>query len=401
MRTRFTLRQVTLATLTLAAAGAANATNGYFSHGYGIKAKGMGGAAVAMAQDGFAGANNPAAAAFAGNRWDLGADVFMPVRSTTIAGNETKSGKEAFLVPEFGYNVALSNKLALGLTVYGNGGMNTSYPVNFFLGGSGKLGVDLIQLIVAPTVAYKISDNHSIGVSPLLVYQRFQAYGLQGFGLNPNQGTDDSTGLGIRLGYQGRLNDVLTVGASYSPKINMSRFDKYANLFAEEGDFDIPENYTLGFALQATPTVQLALDFQRINYSRVKSIGNTGSTFGVNPLGAPNGPGFGWTDVNVVKLGVQWRASEQWAFRAGYNHGDNPIKPEEITLNSLAPGVVKSHITLGATYSPTKTEEWSFAYMHAKKNSVSVPANFGGLGGPDASISMYQNSIGIQYSRKF
>ncbi|CAN1539424.1 hypothetical protein MCEMIEM28_01732 [Burkholderiaceae bacterium] len=38
----------------------AHATNGYFSHGYGIKAKGMGGAGVALAQDGFAGANNPA-----------------------------------------------------------------------------------------------------------------------------------------------------------------------------------------------------------------------------------------------------------------------------------------------------------------------------------------------------
>jgi long-chain fatty acid transport protein len=285
------------------------------------------------------------------------------------------------------------------LTVYGNGGMNTSYSKNFFdptLGANfGKLGVDLIQLIVAPTVAYKIADNHSIGVSPLLVYQRFQAYGLQGFGLNPNQGTDDSMGLGIRVGYQGRLNDVLTVGGSYSPKINMGRFDRYANLFAESGDFDIPENYTFGLSIQATPAVQLALDFQRINYSKVRSIGNTGNS--LQPLGLPDGPGFGWMDVNVVKLGVQWKASEQWTFRAGYNHGDNPIKPAEITFNVLAPGVVKSHVTVGATYSPTKTEEWSFAYMHAKKSAVNGPFN----GAFPAEISMSQNGIGIQYSRKF
>lgn len=37
----------------------ANATNGYFSHGYGLKAKGMGGAATAMAIDAMGGANNP------------------------------------------------------------------------------------------------------------------------------------------------------------------------------------------------------------------------------------------------------------------------------------------------------------------------------------------------------
>ena len=42
------------------------ATDGYFPHGYGMKAKGMGGASVAMADDSFGGANNPASMVFAG-----------------------------------------------------------------------------------------------------------------------------------------------------------------------------------------------------------------------------------------------------------------------------------------------------------------------------------------------
>lgn len=37
------------------------ATNGYFAHGYGLKAKGMGGAATALSQDSFGGAKNPPA----------------------------------------------------------------------------------------------------------------------------------------------------------------------------------------------------------------------------------------------------------------------------------------------------------------------------------------------------
>ena len=60
---------------------AAMATNGYFSHGYCIKAKGMGGASVAMTDDTFAGPNNPAAADWAGNRVEVGMDVFIPIRS--------------------------------------------------------------------------------------------------------------------------------------------------------------------------------------------------------------------------------------------------------------------------------------------------------------------------------
>jgi long-chain fatty acid transport protein len=50
-------------------------TNGYFSHGYGMKAKGMGGASVAMTDNAFAGANNPAIAAWAGSRMELCVDV--------------------------------------------------------------------------------------------------------------------------------------------------------------------------------------------------------------------------------------------------------------------------------------------------------------------------------------
>jgi long-chain fatty acid transport protein len=396
------LPRKTLLALVLAGSfTAAHATNGYFAHGYGIKAKGMGGASVAMTHDAFAGANNPAAAAFAGNRWDLGAEIFSPRRSYEVdfggmGPGKVDSDKHYFLVPEFGYNVQHSDKIGLNLTVYGNGGMNTEYPINVFPNGDGDLGVDLMQLIVAPTIAYKFSEKSAIGVSPLLVYQRFKSYGLQGFGVF-NPGYDSSTGIGVRFGYMAKLNDQVTFGASYAPKINMGKFDKYAGLFAEQGDFDIPENYTIGLAIQATPTVQVAMDYQRINYSGVKSINNTMT---MEPLGSENGSGFGWQDINVVKLGVQWQASPSWTLRAGYNRGDNPIKSSDVTFNILAPGVVKDHFTLGGTMALDKESELSFFYMHARKNTVEGKF-FGDPNAPDLSISMYQNSVGIQYSKKF
>ncbi|MFZ9759202.1 MAG: long-chain fatty acid transporter, partial [Burkholderiaceae bacterium] len=78
MKSNQKLKQIAVAVSLSLASASAFATNGYFPHGMGVKAKGMGGAAVAMTQDAFAGANNPAAAAFVGNRWDLGVDFFMP-----------------------------------------------------------------------------------------------------------------------------------------------------------------------------------------------------------------------------------------------------------------------------------------------------------------------------------
>ncbi|MBD3812633.1 MAG: outer membrane protein transport protein [Betaproteobacteria bacterium] len=400
-------------------AGSAYATNGYFSHGYGMKAKGMGGAATATSDDAFGGANNPASMAFVGNRLDLGVDLFSPRREASRTGSgggafdgSADSGSKYFLIPEFGYNHMLNNDVAVGVTVYGNGGMNTNYsggqincgggPANL-LCGSGKLGVDLMQLIVAPTAAYKLAPNHSIGISPLIGYQRFKAEGLQAFaGMSSdstnltNRGYDDSFGYGVRIGYMGKLSPTVTIGAAYASKMKFDEFSKYKGLFAEQGGFDIPENYNLGVAWDATPSVKLALDYQRINYASVNSIANPSNN--ASPLGTDNGPGFGWQDINVWKLGVEYKYSQQMTLRAGYNHGDNPIQSRDAMFNILAPGVVKDHMTLGFTYTLASGNELTMAYMHAFKNDVTGPDGLG-AGGTDK-IQMYQNSLGIQYSWK-
>ena len=410
------------------------ATDGYFPHGYGMKALGMGGASVAMTDNAFAGANNPASAAFAGNRYELGANLFMPKRGATRSGatgnfagmnGDAESGSGSFVVPEFGYNRQISPSTAVGLTVYGNGGMNTDYPATGFncgpgatnmLCGSSKLGVNLMQLIVAPTLAYKLNESSAIGVSPLLVYQQFKATGLQAFAGNSNwtglpansyaanttdNGNDSSTGLGVRLGYNASLNDNVRVGASYSPKTNMSRFKKYSQLFAEGGDFDIPENYAAGVAVQATPALTIAADYQRINYSKVKAIGNSMMQGG--PLGAANGPGFGWSDVDVVKLGVEWKYSGSTVLRAGYNHTTNPVKAANVTFNIIAPGVITKHYTVGATTTLDNKAELTLAYMYAPKSTVTGESMLAIMNQTSfqETIRMSQQSLGIQYGWKF
>lgn len=423
--------------------GAALATNGYFSHGYGLKAKGMGGAATAMADDTMGGANNPASMVWVGNRLDVGIDWFSPKReaSRTDATSGTafseKSGSNNFLVPEFGYNHMMSADMSLGVTVYGNGGMNSAYKsgtntnctglpggsagVNP-LCGTGELGVNLEQLIIAPTLAYKFNSANSVGVSPLIGYQHFRANGLSlfgNFGFSSdannltNKGHDQATGWGVRVGWLGKISDTVTLGAAYSSKIDMSKFDKYKGLFADQGDFDIPENYNIGIAFKATPAMTVAVDYQRISYSGVKAIANAqnnllstapmGGTDATRLLGGSNGAGFGWGDVDVWKIGLEYQYSNALTLRAGYNHGDNPIKSSDVTFNILAPGVVQDHYTLGATYSLDKSSEVTVSYMHAQEKSVtgnSFFQNFGATGATET-IKMYQNSLGVAYGMKF
>ena len=426
------LSRFSVAMLILLGAGAAQATVGYFQHGYGMKAQGMGGTAVALTQDSFGGANNPATMVWVGTRMDLGAVWFKPTRDAERSGSaiptlngKVVSGREDFLLPEFGYNRMINNDLSLGVTVYGNGGMNTSYPQGAFncgagpsnmLCGNGNLGVDMMQLIVAPTVSYKFNPQHSVGASLLLGYQRFAAQGLQAFDNAPgfppftgspgnvtNRGHDSSTGYGLRVGYLGKLNDQFSVGAAYSSKMRMGKFDKYSGLFAESGGFDIPSNYNVGIAFTPSPNWTVAMDLGRINYSDVASVGNP--SLPLAPLGAANGPGFGWRDISVFKLGVAWQMDSSLTLRAGLVKGGNPIRPSDVTFNILAPGVPTVQYTLGFTKATDKDSEITGSFMIAPRQSVSGASLFNGFIGPGAAgnetIRMRQMSIGLAYSRKF
>ena len=408
------------------------ATDGYFSHGYGMKSKGMAGAGVTRTDDTFGGANNPAQMVFVGDRLDAGIDWFIPDRNAERTGasiaplnGKVESGSKNFFIPEFGYNRMISSDMSIGVTVYGNGGMNTDYPQGNYqcpnrsfqfgpanaLCGSGKLGVDLSQLLIAPTWSWKFADGHSIGVSPLLAYQRFKIEGVQAFtpfSSSPtnltNNGYSSSTGYGVRIGYLGKISEAFRIGASYGSRVKMGKFDKYKGLFAEAGGFDMPASYTLGIGLQATPDLAFALDYKRILYGSVKAIANRSSN--QSPLGANDGPGFGWQNVSVVKLGVEYAVDKSMMLRAGFGRSDNPIQSRDVSFNILAPGVVQEHYTLGMTYSPSKGSEWNFAYMHAPRKSVSGSSLFNALfpvpnAGGTETISMVQNSFGVAWGTKF
>ncbi|MDH4114860.1 MAG: outer membrane protein transport protein, partial [Burkholderiaceae bacterium] len=112
-----------------------------------------------------------------------------------------------------------------------------------------------------------------------------------------------------------------------------------------------------------------------------------------------------WQSVNVFKLGAEYQLNPAWTLRAGYNYSGNPIDSANVTFNIIAPGVVQHHLTLGFTYNMPDKSTITMAYMHAFDNSVTGPSLFNAVLGPGAGgnekISMYQNSLGIAWGKKF
>ena len=79
-----------------------------------------------------------------------------------------------------------------------------------------------------------------------------------------DRGHDSSTGWGIKLGWMGEVSEGIPLGVAWSSEVDMSNFDDYAGLFADDGGFDIPESFGTGIAWELSPALTLAADWQRI-----------------------------------------------------------------------------------------------------------------------------------------
>jgi long-chain fatty acid transport protein len=471
----------------------ASATNGYFSHGWGSRSKAMAGVATALPQDALVSATNPAGMAFVGNRFDLGLAFFSPsprgyeangdyatqqVQTSNgavampagafVTPGDYESSNDWFLIPSFGVNYAIDDRSTIGLSLFGNGGMNTRYksrapfenfavypnqrvgaypdgsvgpyfdfssgqprpvtdPVAGTVNGNPNgvytattpTGINLEQLFIEIPYAYKLDGGkQSLGIAPVLAVQRFEATGLEPFrqlSVRPdkvtNNGTDWSYGVGVHLGWYGQVNDQLAFGASYRSKMWMSKFDDYAGLFADGGAFDIPAMFNLGVAVKAQPNVTLAVDYQHIFYDEIDSIANSNDidvtgcqVAGKKPtycLGAESGLGFGWDSMDVIKVGISYVPTEPLTLMAGVSYNSDFLSTDRQGLfNVLAPATVRWHLTLGAAYQVTKSDELSvsFAYMPKATFDGTSPSLTQTQTG---SLYMEQIEVGLGWSHRF
>ena len=448
----------------LCAAGSAYATNGYYTHGTGTKNKAMAGSGIALPEDAIDVTNNPAVAPFVGDQLVIGAALFSPVRkyqttdsmangqcfpgmgcAFTIGPNDLKSDSDYFVIPHIAKSWQLANDAAWALSFYGRGGMNTDWkggtatfdpdgpmgpaPVTTFDGtyGAGKAGVNLNQAFFDVTWAKKLNEKLSLGVSAVLVAQMFKANGVGSFAgytetfaasggsVMPtslsNNGNDWSFGAGLKVGLHSPISDKVSLGLMYQTKIWMGEFDDYSDLFAEQGDMDIPANLKFGVTFHANEKLDLNFDFEYIWYADVDSVSNpiqllfSCPTAGVggmnlsNCLGGDNGGGFGWDNMAIYKVGAKYKAGEDWTWRFGYSYGKQPIGNDQMTFNILAPGVMESHFTTGFTLERTPGRQFNMSFMYAPNNKVTGTQNFDPS--QNVTFEMYQWEVEASYSWRF
>ena len=374
----------------------AQATQGTMPHGYGVKSEGMGGVVMALPQDALVGASNPAGMVQVGDRLDLGVAFLKVDQGAEFAGTdyEASHDRDLYVIPQLGLNKMLDERSSIGLSLVGNG-VGTGYASSDNIGGLQSPGSEFQQMVGTLSYSRQLNEVHSVGVGLLLIRQALDIDGTASIGLP--EGRDVAYGTGLRLGWMARLNDAITFGASYATRGYMSKMDRFENLLAEDGDMDMPETYGMGLAYQKD-RLTLGLDVQRIMWADVKSLANPGVGSATGAPGSSNGPGFGWQNQTVWRVGAAYDVLPELTLRAGYNHGSKLIDSQDTYLGLLAPSANRRHATAGATYRLDNGHELSMAYDRSFNEKVK-----GDGPGPDGLTNVYmgQHWLSLSYGIAF
>jgi long-chain fatty acid transport protein len=254
------------------------------------------------------------------------------------------------------------------------GGFGTDYaessppggnPLNFSqrFGGFGRIHSEFAMMQLVPTIAYKLSDNFSIGFAPTIDYALLEvgpfpatSPGPAGYPEAPSTG---SVGLGFQVGVQLETESGLSLGASFKSKQNFSEFE-----------WDRPEGGTFSFDLDypmiisggigySKDRLELAADVRYIDYENTNGFQEAkfGPGFAVT--------GFGWQSIVNVAVGAQYALTDKLQGRAGYSFNDNPIRDRDTFFNTPANAIITNRVSGG------------FSYLVSEKVTLSAGAQYG------------------------
>jgi long-chain fatty acid transport protein len=392
------LKNITVTALAAGLLSPAYATEGINLIGIGAVQQGTAGAGVASAKDSTWSILNPAGITGLDNGVDTSFQIFGPVRtidSNASGGAGKQTDESAFVIPSLSGSFQLSENGFVGIGLHGTSGMGVDYDNGRIGGGGfppaapqndGDLMTELAVAKLTATYAYRFGDSgFSLGAGPILVLSRLRTDMLNPATFTYSSGAwDTALGAGAIIGFNQDLGR-LSVGGSYITEQWVEEFDEYNALLG--GSLNLPQQLTLGVAIDLHKNVELALDYRWIGWKELETLGDT----------------FGWKNQNIVKAGLTWAVSEAWTVRTGISHGNSPIDSDAAFGNGLFPAIVETHLALGASYA---WEKWAVhaAYIHALENSVTANGNDAGPLQSLASgseITMYQNSLSLGASYRF
>jgi len=282
----------------------------------------------------------------------------MPALAMVWGNNDSKHtfGVSAFGISGFGVTFPQETNLPMNA----NGNPNASwdptnsnvinYPQN--MNGFGLLESDYMLLQIGVTWAYEITDNFSIGIEPTLNYGALELAPnptanptAAGYGISDKA---SAIGFGGQIGLFYESNGGFKLGASYKTTQSFGDLEfenthldnqKTNNSF----NMDYPAILSFGTGY-SNETIDFALDYRMVDYENTDGFEAKGWTQSGSVAG------FGWKNINIISVGLQYKGIEKLPLRVGYTYSSNPIDEELAFFSTPATAIIANAFQLGFGY---------------------------------------------------
>ncbi len=367
-------------------------TPSLFAGGYrvslqGQKALGMGHTGVAMSESSETVFFNPAG--MSQLEQDLAITAGITLVDSTIKYQNSATNTAAETDNPIGTPVNFyitnkySDKISLGFGIYTPYGNTVKYEDDW-VGSHLVNNITLKAIYFQPTIAYKISDQYSLGFGPTIVqgeveFNRNLSSALVDSNGNRSEITISDSGItayGYNFGFLAKLSNTFSWGLSYRSEITMEArggkavFDNIPSsqqaIFTEtkfDADLILPAELNIGLSFKSSQDTTIAVEINRAYWSAYKSLDITFANNVPDSINARN-----YVDANTIRIGVQHDYSDALTLRGGVYFDQSPV--EAGFFSAETPRNNSVGYTLGASYQMTKQLELDFSMLILTFNEI-------------------------------
>ncbi len=287
----------------------------------------------------------------------------------------TSSNSNTYLGMGNGFVYKVSDKIYLGMAAGGVSGLGVDFPATTLPDDPNTPFPENVSIVskkgllkLTPTFAYKVTPNFTLAVSVQIVDQSLTLKNPY-FMLPPSE----SWGYGACVGLIYKALPNLQIGLSYTTEIDVPEHKfNGTSLVPQTGgegvyrlEMNNPAIAALGIAYRPVPKLLIEGDFKWINLSNVMYEADLTCPSGyVIPIT------FGWDDVWVYALGIEYKLNNKLKIIGGWTYAATPIKPEYVENNIGSIAVVEHHFSLAANKRLTKHLSATFSYTYGLWNEV-------------------------------
>jgi len=365
------------------------------------KSYALGGAVVGKAVDASANFFNPATLTDLTNTTvTAGVMTEHPRARMKVRGGKSESmDPGCFCLPAFHLVQPLPWDFAFGLGVMPEYGLGSAYGHNWSLANN-STETTVTSVTINPNLAYKITDDWSVGAGLRFLYFDFEQYSRPVVGANPLtgyqyrfrnhlRGDNNMEDFGWQVGTKYDVADNFSVGLVYKSETKVHvdgttknrAYDSHlvpaarANSGFAETDLDLPQSLTAGFNWDIIDTVHLGASVAWTQWSSVDVL-----DFNLNGKHKPIK--LNWKDTWRAGIGPAWDFADNWTVMCSYVYETDCSSAQESTM---LPAADRHMVSLGLEWRLTANLEIDVVYGMILMNGLSTQA-----AGADGKLWEYQ-----------